>query len=360
MNGTKIYNSDYCAACYFRTTAKYPDRKCLIQLTERCNLHCEHCFVNAEGGGDEMNIGKIDRDILPQLKKNHVTKVTLTGGEPFVYSHLHDVVTLLSRQNISICICTNASLITENFLDKIQDCDVHFNVSLDGFSASTHGKFRGNENPELFEQIKENVRLLGKRKLLNGILVTPNIFATISEYVDICNFARQCGAKYVLMNPLSQFGRGEDGISMAFSKEQMRQLQLETEKYNDEEMEMVYIRFPNIRQKPLGECAAGKIMYIFTNGDIAYCPYMVFAAKNSLSKYADKQFIIGNIFEKGFEWERAVKNYHFPISYNEICAKCTYTTCKKGCYAARISSGKMLTDADAEICPLYLDKAVKE
>ncbi len=356
MDGVKIYSKDYCAACYFRTTAKYPEKKCLIQLTERCNLHCEHCFVSAESGGDEIDFEKIERNILPQLKKNRVTKVTLTGGEPFAYSRLAEVVSLLSGQGISVGICTNASLITEAFLDEMEGCKVHFNVSLDGFSADSHGKFRGNTSPELFERIKQNVRLLGEKRRLNGILVTPNIFATISEYVDICEFAKQCGAKYVLMNPLSQFGRGEDGISVAFSEKQMSQLRMETEKYNDGELEIVYIRFPNQERKPLGECVAGKIMYIFTNGDIAYCPYMVFAAGNSMSKYSDRQFMIGNIFEEGFDWEKAVRNYRFPVSYDETCAGCTNSACKKGCYAAKISGGKMLSDMDAELCPLNLDK----
>lgn len=31
MNGKKIYNENFCAACYFRTVAKYPQKKCLLQ-----------------------------------------------------------------------------------------------------------------------------------------------------------------------------------------------------------------------------------------------------------------------------------------------------------------------------------------
>lgn len=354
MSGTKIYNKEYCAACYFRTIAEYPNRKCLLQLTEKCNLHCEHCFVNANGEGDEIEFEKIEKYILPQLKRNSVSKVTLTGGEPFVYGRLLDVVKLLSGQNISVCICTNASLVSEAFLDEIQDCPVHFNVSLDGFSASTHGKFRGNENAQLFERIKSNIMVLGNRKLLKGILVTPNRYSSLFEYKEICHFAKHCGAEYVLMNPLSQFGRGEENASKAFDKNQMEALRRETEECNSEDMEMVYIRFPNSKKKPLGECVAGKIMYIFTNGDIAYCPYMVFAARNSVSRYSEEMFVMGNIFEDGFEWETAIKNYRFPIDYTETCYGCNDSSCRKGCYAARIACGGKLSDADTEICPRKL------
>lgn len=352
MSGTKIYSEDYCAACYFRTMAEYPNKKCLIQLTEKCNLHCKHCFVDANGYGDEMEYEKIESRILPQLKKNSITKVTLTGGEPFVYDRLADVVRLLSEEGISVCICTNASLITSTFLRRVQGCQVHFNVSLDGFSASSHGRFRGNEEPWMFERMKGNIELLGEKGLLNGILVTPNKYAELSEYVSICNFAEQCGAKYVLMNPLSQFGRGEEGVSMALASRQMEEIRTVTNKYNSDHMEMVYIRFPNEARKPLGGCAAGNIMYIFTNGNIAYCPYMVFAARNSVSQYDERSFIMGNIFENGFDWESAMKKYKFPVYYNEVCAECINMECKKGCYAAKISKGKNLMEADVELCPL--------
>ncbi len=354
MSGNKIYSEDYCAACYFRTIAEYPNRKCLIQLTEKCNLQCKHCFADSNRYGDEMEFEKIESCIVPQLKKSRITKVTLTGGEPFVYDRLSDAVRLLSDEGISVCICTNATLITDSFLSQVQDCRVHFNVSLDGFSASSHGRFRGNEAPEMFERIKGNIKLLGEKGFLNGILVTPNTYAKLSEYVSICDFAQQCGAKYVLMNPLSQFGRGEKGISVALASQQMEELRTATCRYNSEHMEMVYIRFPNETRKPLGECVAGKIMYIFTNGDIAYCPYMVFAARNSASKYDASQFVMGNIFENGFDWETAIKSYRFPVNYDEVCAGCSDVQCRRGCFAAKIARGESLTGADVELCPSIL------
>ena len=166
MKETKIYNENFCAACYFRTVAEYPQKKCLLQLTEKCNLHCEHCFVSANCSGEEMQYNDIKDIIIPQLLNNNVTKVTLTGGEPFMYKRLLDVVDLLISNNISVCICTNATLITEDFLNHFLNCNnLHFNVSLDGFSPISHGKFRGNENPEIYNNIIRNIKILGENSL---------------------------------------------------------------------------------------------------------------------------------------------------------------------------------------------------
>lgn len=353
MNGTKIYSEEYCAACYFRTIAEYPQRKCLIQLTEKCNLCCEHCFVSANNTGQEMDIQKIKDIILPQLLKNNIAKVTLTGGEPFVYPQLLDVVELLIANHIAVSICTNATLITESFLEHFDSSEnLHFNVSLDGFSVSSHGRFRGNQSLDLYNRIINNIKLLGNKGLLNGVLVTPNIYSSVQEYVELCKFAKTCHAKYVLMNPLSQFGRGEKTINLAFDNQQMNELRQATKKFNDNDMEMVYIRFPNSEKKPLSECVAGKVMYIFTNGDIAFCPYMVFAAKDFGSRYDAKDFILGNIFAKNFSWEKSLNNYKFPVNYNEVCLDCDNQKCKKGCYAAKISHGSDLTKRDCDLCPL--------
>ena len=182
--------------------------------------------------------------------------------------------------------------------------------------------------------------------------MTPNVYSSVQEYIQLCEFAKMCHAKYVLMNPLSQLGRGEKSFNLAFDNHQMNELKQATQKFNDENMEMVYIRFPNNMKKPLSECVAGKIMYIFTNGDIAFCPYMVFASKNEGSLYDTNEFILGNIFEQNFDWEKSLNNYTFPVRYNEVCIGCDNQECKKGCYAAKMSRNAGLAERDRDICPL--------
>lgn len=349
----KIYSNDECGACYFRTAADYPSKKSLLQVTERCNLHCSHCFVSSGCYGNDMDLNLIRNHILPEFIKHNITKVTITGGEPFVYPDLLEVVKMLRDNKISVCICTNASLVTSDFIKAIKPLNgIHFNVSLDGFSNSSHGKFRGNESKELFNQILYNIKMLGKDDLLNGILVTPNIYANIEEYVEICNFAKNNHAKYVLFNPLSEFGRGEQSVSLSYSKSKMNDLRKLIEPLSDVQFETVFIRFPNGKRLPLNKCPAGKIIYIFTNGDVAFCPYMVFAAKNSSSIYNYKDFIMGNIFEKKFSWEANIDHFHPPMSYDEVCINCGNVKCRKGCYAAKIALGVSLESSDEQLCPL--------
>src|SRR6266487_1956509 len=55
------------ASCYFRTSVPTGQRKALVQITERCNLHCAHCFVSAGDYGDTMRTADITSVLIPRL-----------------------------------------------------------------------------------------------------------------------------------------------------------------------------------------------------------------------------------------------------------------------------------------------------
>ena len=46
----------------------YPNKKDLAQLTEKCDLLCEHCFVSANGVGEEMSYVQIQNLILSRYR----------------------------------------------------------------------------------------------------------------------------------------------------------------------------------------------------------------------------------------------------------------------------------------------------
>ena len=75
----------------------------------------------------------------------------------------------------------------------------------------------------------------------------------------------------------------------------MRALAAETATF-EREIEMVRIRFPN-DGAPLSGCEAGTILYVFADGDLTVCPYLVFAARTPRSRHEPEEFIVGNVFE---------------------------------------------------------------
>lgn len=347
----KIYDPNCASSCFFRSTVQPPKMKVMVQITEKCNLRCSHCFAEANCIGNEMTLQAVREVLIPQLIKNQVIKVTLTGGEPLVHPHVKEITSLLLDNGIGVSICTNGTLIEPEWVKSLLNYDnVHFNVSLDGMTVQSHGKFRGIKSEEEFNTLKSNISLLGSCGLLNGVLTTPNKYATIDEYVELCKFAKTTGAKYVLMNPLSPFGRGTKTQPLAYSLDEMISLRDATSALISKDFEIVYIRFPNTERRAIGECPLGAVPYVFCNGDITACPYMVFAASSS-EMYRESDFIVGNIFE-GSDIAREVNDYvtNFAINARESNKNCK--ECSRGCHAIKISKNKPLSECDLDMCPI--------
>jgi len=350
----EIISKNKISSCYFRSSVELPYRKALLQITERCNLRCAHCFISAGNYGDTMPIGIIRNVVIPKLKDCRVVSVTLTGGEPFIHPDIIEMVRLFKNANIRVGICTNGTLIKQDQMEALAKIgNVHLNVSLDGFRPESHGRFRGDESS--FVKTIETIRHLSRYQLLQGLLVTPNNFAKISEYAEICKFAIQNKATYVLINPLSSMGRGiKVQKILRTSDEAMRQIGKITFPFSSH-IQLVYIRFPNKQKLPLGFCEAENIIYVFVSGEITICPYLVFAAKTPQSLHKPKEFIVGNIF-KDADIMAKLDAYKFQERYhledNLTCKNCSLNSqCGKGCPAAIIASGQRIKEGRDQLCP---------
>lgn len=101
---------------------------------------------------------------------------------------------------------------------------------------------------------------------------------------------------YVLMNPLSACGRGVKSQGrLVADGAKMRAIHVITERFRERGLDLTHIWFPN-DDKPLGGCDIGKLIYVFADGQLAVCPYIVFAARTPQSKYPDTEFPVANIF----------------------------------------------------------------
>jgi radical SAM protein with 4Fe4S-binding SPASM domain len=280
--------------------------------------------------------------------------LTLTGGEPFVHPGLLQICEDAVRAELEVGICTNGTGISDEQIGALQELGrVHVNVSFDGFSPKSHGRFRG--SPRSFEETVDAALRLSHAGLLQGFLSTPNSLTTVSDYASLTNFAVETGARYLLMNPLSSFGRGvRSKAKLAADTGSMNAFKDAAETVSEGAVEIVPIRFPN-SDKPLGSCIAGEIIYVFVEGEVAVCPYLVFAARTPASRYADTEFIVGNILVE--EIAEPLDQYRFHERYtvgnNPTCASCALTSgCGKGCPAAVVASGGSIGERDVEPCPV--------
>ena len=81
-----------------------------VEITNECNIKCEHCGMNAvpEGGGVVLSDKLIHR-IPIELEQVGIPSISITGGEPFLpFSKLCLLIQKCAEANIDICkITTN-------------------------------------------------------------------------------------------------------------------------------------------------------------------------------------------------------------------------------------------------------------
>lgn len=363
MTARPIGTTGQATSCYFRTTVDHPNRKALIQICEPCNETCAHCFVSATKRGEYMALDAIRDRLIPQLAKARVTRVTLTGGEPFMHADLIQIVAEFRAAGMGVGVCTNATMATAHQIARLAELDAHMNVSLDGFSAQSHGKFRGRE--EGFDETVSNVRRFGEAGILQGLLCTPNTLAEDEEYAQLCEFAREQGAKYVLMNPLGSMGRGASRSAqnkLRRRDEHMNRIRNLAMPFADDDLDLALIRFPNTEQQPLGGCEAGTIIYVFTKGEVAICPYLVFAARTRVSQHPDTDFMAGNVWTDDDVAEQLDAYGKFSdrwnLGANPTCGGCSMNAeCGKGCPAAVVAAGERIGAVDTEQCPVVPEQS---
>ncbi|WP_026423298.1 radical SAM protein [Actinokineospora inagensis] len=355
MTARSIATDEVASSCYFRTTVEQPFRKALVQINEDCNLRCAHCFVSATRIGGRMSLEDVVGKVIPGLAASRVTRVTLTGGEPSIHPEFLAIVAAFRSAGMSVGVCTNATALDDARIGALAALGVHCNVSLDGFAAESHGKFRGDRAS--FAVTVATVAKLAAVGILQGLLCTPNTLAQNEEYARLCAFARVHGARYVLLNPLGSMGRGvKSRARLAKTTLHMREIFELTAPFDGPDLDVAHIRFPNTAGRPLAGCEAGTIIYVFTPGEVTVCPYLVFAARTPGARHADTEFIVGNILTDSDIAQR-LDDYRFHDRYrvgaNPTCAACSLGSgCGKGCPAAVVAAGGRIGDVDTEQCPI--------
>jgi radical SAM protein with 4Fe4S-binding SPASM domain len=87
-----------------------------IELTERCNNNCIHCYINLpvadlHAQKKELSTGYI-HEILQEAVSLGCLTVRFTGGEPLLREDFEDLYIFARKLGLRVTICTNATLIT--------------------------------------------------------------------------------------------------------------------------------------------------------------------------------------------------------------------------------------------------------
>ena len=116
-----------------------------IELTAHCNANCPYCYNDS---GERKNYLSLDtvRNILDQLKSSHIYAVVFSGGEPFLYPHIYEIISYAEELGIKPTIITNTSLIRDDEIAALLSRKLSLQITFDSVFEEQHDITRGKGN----------------------------------------------------------------------------------------------------------------------------------------------------------------------------------------------------------------------
>jgi len=165
-------------------------------LTQKCTLKCAYCCEGGEGpySTDAFHNIALLKKRIKEVLEIGVKKIRLTGGEPFLYPNIEELLNSLlilkKKYNTLLLINTNATLpVFENYIEILKKLNAKVVVHLDTVREETYIKLN-KSNKKVFFNVFENIKLLEENNLLHRFNVVITKY-NIGEFDDLINFARK-------------------------------------------------------------------------------------------------------------------------------------------------------------------------
>jgi AdoMet-dependent heme synthase len=182
-----------------------------LNLTERCNLSCDHCYLDAK----VLKEGSVDELKTPELKKvigdiailNPEAMVVLTGGEPLLRSDIEELASHATALGLMVVVGSNGLLLTPQRIERLKAAGVAgIGLSIDSLDPATHDAFRGRKGAWSKTMSSIDACVTAGMAFQIHFSVTDN---TADEIDDMVAFARDSGAMVLNVFFMVCTGRGE-------------------------------------------------------------------------------------------------------------------------------------------------------
>lgn len=190
-------------------------------ITNRCNLYCQHCYSDAKSSPDFDQLGKEEaQNFINDLAESKVAVLLFSGGEPLLRKDVFELGRYAVARGLKAILSTNGTLITPVVAKRIKAAGFSYTgISLDGMEV-TNDTFRKNKGA--FRASLEGIRNCKNQGLRVGVRFTLSKYnflelPALFELVEKELISRFC------IYHLVYSGRGEQLLGQDLSHEQRRE-----------------------------------------------------------------------------------------------------------------------------------------
>lgn len=225
-----------------------------IELTNKCNLECIHCYASSSPKEKHPDI-TLDqyKEIISDAVSLGCNNIQFIGGEPTLSPHLYDLLEYSSTKNLSIEVFTNLVSLPKKLISAFKKYDVKLATSFYSGNSENHDKVTLTAG--------SHKKTLSNINIIKGedIPIRVGVIDVLGDKKNYLSAKRQIGAISkgdIGYDGLRGIGRGKIG-----QEDEMKTSEL------------------------CGRCAGERIC-LTHNGNFIPCPMA-------------RKFVIGNIKERG-------------------------------------------------------------
>jgi len=323
-----------------------------LYLTNACNLRCKYCFNLDREDAPQIPLDDV-RAILDAAYKRHNRYVSITGGEPFLYKQIFDVVDFAHDLGYWINILSHGGLLDAEKVARLRRYwRLRIRISLDGPDRNTHDFLRGEGT---FDNVMDKIDLLVRAGINVGVGVTvsEHNVAAMEDIVNLCLAKR---IAFVRFSPVARVKKGKAASVSASLHEQILETIIGmTIKYRDH-MDLaessgndVQISIDALTTR---RCMAGKKFFGITpSKKIVPCP-LISEHPNIGSVYFEGEKTFEKLGQQMDDMFDAMKD-----KLGGICGTCEFRgVCYGGCLAEKLSFERRLDDEQPVCTKKILEK----
>lgn len=181
FNRSHITRTDIASGSFWKKLKSVYIAHLDIELTERCNNDCVHCYINLPANDiaakrKELSSGELKK-IIKEAAALDCMSLRFTGGEPLLRDDFEELYVFTRRLGLEVTLFTNATLITSRLARLFKRIPPRRKVEVTAYGAKRFSYESVTRNPGSFGAFSRGINLLIENNvpfIMKGALLPGN------------------------------------------------------------------------------------------------------------------------------------------------------------------------------------------